>query len=181
MFVTKKEISLTTTWLWYIIYVDDTGASQFVSGMTTASSGTYSKREMFKTFATDVNSDSATNGQVLTADGNGGETWQNVSCSQKIYKHSISIFDGTGTIDLNAYLTLYTTSNTSFNASSLITYISQTENNKTTFATGYFTDDNVNYNLIYNLKIIAGEMNFSYLGGTKTLIVAGVNDKVTEI
>lgn len=108
--------------------------------------------------------------------------WNKVSGgSQKIYKHSVLIFDATGKIDLKAYITFYTSSNTSFNASSLINYISQTEKNQTSFATGYFTDDNVNYHLIYNLHIIGGEMNFEYIGGIKTLFVPGVNDKVTEI
>ena len=44
-----------------------------------------------KTRASDITSESATNGQVLTADGSGGASWQNVSGGSQLYMHCISI------------------------------------------------------------------------------------------
>lgn len=52
MFVTKKQISLTMTWLWYIIYIDDSGTAKFASGTTTASSGTASVQNLISTIDT---------------------------------------------------------------------------------------------------------------------------------
>ena len=47
-----------------------------------------------KVAATDVDSESATNGQVLTADGTGGASWQNAS-GGKVYRHNIYLSGGT--------------------------------------------------------------------------------------
>lgn len=38
-----------------------------------------------------INSGTATNGQVLTADGNGGASWQNASGGSTLYQHNINI------------------------------------------------------------------------------------------
>ena len=65
MFVTKKEISLTMTWLWYIIYIDDSGTPKFASGTTTASSGTASVQDL-------INSGSS---NAVTLDGNDEQTF----------------------------------------------------------------------------------------------------------
>lgn len=41
--------------------------------------------------AGDVNSDGASAGQVLTADGNGGTSWEDVSGGTKLYRHALTV------------------------------------------------------------------------------------------
>lgn len=63
-----------------------------------------------KVVATDVDSESATNGQVLTADGSGGASWQNAS-GGKLYRHSISIKLSSSVPSRSIYFTVLTTNN----------------------------------------------------------------------
>lgn len=57
-----------------------------------------------KVVATDVDSESATNGQVLTANGSGGASWQNAS-GGKVYEHIIQISSA-----FDYYIRIYTNS-----------------------------------------------------------------------
>ena len=50
-----------------------------------------------------VNSEQATSGQVLTADGNGGASWQNASGGSKKYMHSVKIVG----VALNKHIEVY--------------------------------------------------------------------------
>lgn len=70
-----------------------------------------------KVAATDVDSESATNGQVLTANGSGGASWQNASGGDKLYRHIIWLYS------INAYLTFINRDSTSL---SNIQLLSQT-------------------------------------------------------
>ncbi|MBO7712026.1 MAG: hypothetical protein J6S85_00945 [Methanobrevibacter sp.] len=69
--------------------------------------------------AGDVNSEQATQGQVLTADGSGGASWQNASGGNK-YMHIINC-------NFNVYpicnIIIINSSNTAFTASSLANYL----------------------------------------------------------
>lgn len=69
--------------------------------------------------AENVDSESATNGQVLTADGSGGASWQNASGGEKLYIHTIA-FGGSGpsggTVSNTKYCKIYSKRQTVFSS-----------------------------------------------------------------
>lgn len=68
--------------------------------------------------AAEVNSESATSGQVLTADGNGGASWQNAS-GGSLYEHSIQIHIMIGTSTYDFYCSILNNKSTAYIQTSL--------------------------------------------------------------
>lgn len=67
--------------------------------------------------ASDVDSENATNGQVLTADGSGGASWKN-SADMKVYLHHINTNES-----FKAVIEITSTSNTQFTSSTLAQWL----------------------------------------------------------
>ena len=73
--------------------------------------------------AGNIDSETATNGQVLTADGSGGASWQNAGGGSTIYEHRIRIYyTGNSYKKVQILLTIYDTSSTAYDMTSLQTY-----------------------------------------------------------
>ena len=72
----------------------------------------------------EIISGTATNGQVLTADGNGGCSWQNAGGGgSTLYRHNIIIYEGSGTSQYYLVFNIITSSSTAFTISTLKNYI----------------------------------------------------------
>lgn len=69
-------------------YASGISDSSTISTMMNTSA--YSKPYLTEVKESDVNSESATSGQVLTANGSGGASWQTPSVETKLYKHEIT-------------------------------------------------------------------------------------------
>lgn len=98
-YMTKKYITDTGTHYFNLQTVATNGSVVAYSANidTTVASQTLISRTI-KTTASAVDSGTATNGQVLTADGNGGASWQNAGGGgSTLYRHSIYFRNGTGT------------------------------------------------------------------------------------
>lgn len=144
-----------------------------------------------KVVATDVDSESAINGQVLTANGSGGASWQNAS-SGKVYEHIIQLSQF-----FTYYIRIYTNSPQILTVVTLATllhsansqiplYITLYENG-TGKIKEYMTLDapsNASLRVIYttyNLTIDNGNIKITSAGSDKNIYYSIFSDKVREI
>lgn len=93
-----------------------------------------------------VGNNEATQGQVLTADGNGGASWQNAS-GEKIYLHNIQ---GSAT-DTYIFIRIISKNNTAFTINTLLEYIYNNYGTHWIQATGYTKFQN-NYRSIIAIR-----------------------------
>ena len=118
----------------------------------------------YKFIAGSVDSQTATNGQVLTADGNGGASWQNAGGGGSgKYLHQIAF--ETGNINTNGNIRLFlifaNTRSTGYTASD---YSSMYTDLSSIFGTGYIRNSNGVYNnngtfeIVYGAQLVSGSV-----------------------
>ena len=115
-----------------------------------------------------INSGSATNGQVLTADGSGGASWQNASGGNTLYMHNVHLTSGG---NFKVMLTFVSDRSSSYNRSAIETYISTNSSSSSSYlnciGVGYDTQNNVWYHF-YGCYISSGIFYLLYLDNTNT-------------
>lgn len=142
-YMTKKYITDTGTHYFNLQTVATNGSVIAYSAnidTTVASQTLYSKT--IKTTASAIDSSTATAGQVLTADGNGGASWQTASGGGlSLYQHNIAFRSSSGTSAVS--FAIFTNDSTPFTKTTLGSYLYNTYGiSKYIFATGIRSNAN---------------------------------------
>ena len=134
-----------------------------------------------------LDSNSATQGQVLTANGTGGATWQNASGTQ-LYKHNITVDTNDG---YNFRFSLYTADSDSYSSySAVCTYMF--DHGSTFYLSGIVNYNSNSYPLMWIIAGSADNMEFHYLEISQesaymsstivgTDIIVSIDDTVTPL
>ena len=92
--LTLQRILKDSSSVYFYAHFVDNSKAQFLICSVDAITGAYSiDGGDLPIKASNVNSGTATNGQVLAADGNGGASWQNAGGGSQLYQHNISYGD----------------------------------------------------------------------------------------
>lgn len=125
----------------------------------------------YKFIANSIDSQTATSGQVLQADGNGGASWQNAGGSQ-LYAHYLKFNRSSGgvTRKYDVVGCIITNTSTPFTQSSLLTYMNTNSISGIVAGGGYeTTTGSGKYFSVYSILPVAGTIGFAWneFDGTK--------------
>lgn len=106
-----KRASIDSSYAYFTNVVVD-GDTYYLSCEVDVTTGAYNLgMDQLPIKASNVNSETATNGQVLTADGNGGASWQNAGGGSTLYMHCIRAFLSDANYKLSMNTTIIRQSN----------------------------------------------------------------------
>ena len=92
--LTMQRILKDSSSVYFYAHFVDTGKASFLLCEVNAVTGAYTiSGGDLPIKASNIDSDTATNGQVLTADGSGGASWQNAGGGSTLYEHNILILE----------------------------------------------------------------------------------------
>ena len=131
--LTMQRILRDSSNVYFYAYFVDTGKAQFLMCEVNAVTGAYNiDGGDLPIKASNIDSESATNGQVLIADGSGGASWQNAGGGgSTLYQHNLNLTRSLGTSGgLNIRLEIITNDPTAFTTSTIVPYIYNNNINK---------------------------------------------------
>ena len=116
-----------------------------------------------------LNNNSATEGQVLTANGTGGASWQNASGGGgSLYLHFIRMYKNqTGIVEYTIYINIYSKNATPFTAETFTQFIDNLTSPKVLMANGGAVSNYQQYAIEYVKKS----------GATNNITVGAINTK----
>lgn len=127
-------------------------------------------RVILKPYGTKIDSTGATNGQVLTADGNGNASWQNAA-GGTLYRHKVFLnlySSATKKTYAPVQFIIYNNSSAVFTEASLRSYIAEDGSDSGIDCIGILQLDNVNH-IIYNMFVLSSTIYVRYIeNGTFT-------------
>lgn len=129
----------------------------------------FSTWKKFEIPGTLVTSGGGTQGQVLTADGNGGASWEDQAGGGSIYEHHIRLQRTSGDIQFNIVTIIVNNSNTQFSVSAIIDLLnSKSLATYTNFyiANGIVSISGTNYNVVGIYRASGGDLGITYYKDT---------------
>ena len=171
----KKDES--SSFMFFYLMSFGAGTQEEAIKVTIATRG-YS-REILKPYGTKIDSTGASNGQVLTADGSGGASWQNASGGTQKYIHNMTMgFSTNGRI--NFYIINSSSSAIGNNFNTITTaFINCFGNTNIIMASGW-----INTKIVIGLKGQNNVLYVYYTDGTNEqipLTMSGSNDVVISL
>lgn len=131
--LTLQRILKDSSSVYFYAHFVDNSKAQFLICSVDAITGAYSiDGGDLPIKASNIDSESATNGQVLIADGSGGASWQNAGGGgSTLYQHNLNLTRSLGTSGgLNIRLEIITNDPTAFTTSTIVPYIYNNNINK---------------------------------------------------
>ena len=185
---TMTRIIQDSSYVYFYSHFIDTGYAQCAIAEVDASTGAYTiAGDALPIKDTNINSGSATSGQVLTADGNGGASWESAG-GKTLYLHNWHLTTSAG---MKIMITIVSDRNSAYNRSAMQTYLTTNTSLSTYINCVGFGYDTVNskWYHMYGCYIDSGILYLYYIDETNTTQVVNfgtfsnyaVSDKFIEI